>query len=247
MKTALTAVTFCLTLIAFGQSNSDKLIGKWKFESAYESEKLDSTGVAMMEKLFGEMTFQFNDDGLYKAFIMGTEEQGKWEMQDDTSVLLASDKGAVNPMNIMELTDENLTMSIQRSSFVMVKMPVEEMEVLTEVNPKYELVSATTDQVAKKWFLKSKESTNETSAFVEEAKAELFKGSYLKLSAKGKSEAHIMGITEKANWQLGEDNSSIIITGDEGKKVWNIIGISDSELILVLGSNSERWVFEIED
>jgi hypothetical protein len=201
----------------------------------------------MMEKLFGEMTFRFNDDGLYKAFIMGTEEQGKWEMENDNSVRLSSDKGAVNPMEIIELTDENLTMSIQRSSFVMAKMPAEEMGVLTEVKPKYELVSATTGQVAKKWLLKSKESTKETSAFVEEAKAELFKGSYLKLSAKGKSEAHIMGITEKAKWQFGEDNSSIIISGDEGQKIWNIVSISESELVMTLGNSDEKWVFETEN
>ena len=243
MKTALTTGYVCLTLLVFGQSNSEDIIGKWKYEEVYESEKLDSVGKAMMETLFGGMTFQFNEDGQYKAQIMGSEEQGEWKIENDKNILLSSEKGVVTPLEVIDLTPENLTFSLQGRPFVMAKTPDTEMEALTKAKPKYESVSATKDQVAKKWVLKSKESVVETSELVQEALSEIHEGTYLKLSADGKSEVVVAGLSEDSAWQFGENNASIIITGEEGKRVWTIIGVSDNELILLLGSAGEKWVF----
>jgi hypothetical protein len=246
-KTALTAGYLCLTLLVLGQNNSDDLFGKWKFKQIYESEKLDSARAAMMETLFAEMTFQFNENGLYKAYIMGSEEQGEWKLEEGKKVLLSSEKGVVTPLEVIELTDENFAFSLQGRPFVMAKMADAEMEVLTANKPKYETVSTGKEQVAKKWFFKSKESTTETSELVEEALSEIYKGSYLEFSADGKSESSIAGIGETATWRFGENNTSIIVSGEEGKIVWNIIGVTDIELVLVLGTTDEKWVFGLSE
>lgn len=244
MKIALTAGYLCVALLVFGQNRSEALIGKWAFEEIYQSEKLDSAGVAMLKGLFGGMTFQFSDGGLYKAEIMGKEEQGKWELVDEKNVSLASDKGVVSPMELLEVSENRLAFTLQRTSFVMAKLPDSEMEVLAEPTAAYPLISATVDQVTKKWTLKSKESLKDKSELVDEVMNELYKSTYIDLKASGKYESQIMGIGEKASWEFGENNETIIISGDEGKRVWSIVAVTYTELTLILGVANEKWVFK---
>lgn len=244
IKAALMSGYLCMALLVFGQGKSEDIQGKWKFEEIYESEKLDSAGLAMMDMLFGEMTFQFNEDGLYKAYIMGNEEQGEWNLDGGREVLLSSEKGVVTPLEIIELRSEKFVFSLQGRPFVMAKIPEAEMEILTAAELRYEPVSATKDQVVGKWFLKRKESMKESSEWVEKALSEVFKESYLEFLADGQSESSIAGLSEASTWQFGENNASIVVSGDEGKRVWNIVGISKNELILILGTTDEKWIFD---
>lgn len=244
MKLSITILLITVTTTLVGQQNLDALVGKWQYQDIYGKEKLDSSSLEMLEKFFGEMTFSFSEDGLYKAFIMGKEEQGKWSVQEENVIDLASDKGTIMPMKIIQLEEQQLIFELQRSAFVMTKSSVDKVEKIIEKEPPFERVQATPKQIAKKWYLKSKESSRPVSDKVKKATNEILSGSYMKFSKNGKYKVQILKIKEKGKWKFGEKNEAIITTKDNNQKVWNIISVSDKELILIQGLTKEKWVFE---
>ncbi|MEM6339431.1 MAG: lipocalin family protein [Pseudomonadota bacterium] len=244
MRLSITILLITTTITLFSQQDLEALVGKWQYQDVYEKEKLDSTSLETLEMFFGEMTISFNENGLYKAFIMGKEDKGKWMAKGENVIELALDKGTIMPMKIIELEAERLVFELQNSAFVMTKLAVGEMEKIIETEPSFETVSATKEQVAKKWYLKSKESSKSVSDKVRKATDELLSGSYMKFSKNGKYKVQIFKIKEKGKWKFGEENKSIITIKDDNKKVWNIISISEKELVLVQGLNEEKWMFE---
>jgi hypothetical protein len=240
------ALTLFITLLAFtvqSQENLDKLLGKWSFEDIHEKGKLDPSAVKMVEMFFGSMTFQFNTDGLYQALIIGMEDQGKWSLEGN-NIALASNRGNTVKLEIIKLEGSELVVKMERGSFIMKKLEVTELTVLGETSLPYEAVAATKQQASKKWMLVRKESLNDASEIVKETMSELLKGSFLQLNENGEYEAAIFNLKESGEWRFGEENKSIITKGESGENTWNIIQISDTELILIKGTMKERWVFE---
>ena len=104
-------------------------------------------------------------------------------------------------------------------------------------------VSASMDQVAKKWYFQSRATEVETNQ--NEVVNELMNGSYLLLNKNGSYKAQIIGLKDKANWKFGEGNKSIILVSEGIEKVWIIKSVSENALVLIHGEN-ETWVFSTE-
>jgi len=243
MKSVITTFLIVTSITVFGQQNVNKLIGKWKYQDVYQKEKIDSTGIKMIEMFFGNMTIQFNNDGLYKASIMGKDEQGKWISENNKTITFTSDKGNITKIDLIKLNEDKLIFKMQKSSFVMTKMQESEIDKIIETEITFKTVKATNEQISKKWYLKSKESSKTGSDELKEVANELLKGSYMDLSKTGKYEVQILKIKEKGKWEFGEDNESIVTIKDGNKKVWNIISISEREMILIPGLTNEKWIF----
>lgn len=244
MKSFITTILITTSLLVFGQSNLDDLIGKWKYQDVYEKEKIDSAGMKMIEVLFGNMTMQFNEDGMYKAFLMGKDDQGKWNSEDKKTISLASDNGRITTMELIELDKNKLIFKLQSASFIMSKVQGEEIDAIVEKEKTFATQKASLEQIAKRWYLVKRESTKKVSKEVKEAVDALLKGTYLEFGKRGKYVAHIFNIKEKGKWEFGRDNHTIITSKDGTKKVWNIISVSDDQLILVHGLRDRKWTFK---
>lgn len=243
MKLFITTFLLATSLSMFGQLNTGYLAGKWKYKDVYEKEKVDAKGLKMLLMFFGEMTIQFDKNGLYKALIMGKEEQGKWTNETNKTISLASDKGKVTSMEVIELTEGLLTFKLGKSAFIMSKIGSAQNDTIVETQKTFETVKANTKQIAKKWDLVSKESSKDVSDKVKETFNELLQGSYMRFSKKRKYETKILNIKEKGKWKFGEGNESIVTEKDGNKQTWNIISISDNKMVLIQGLSKEKWTF----
>lgn len=242
MKTLITAllITFSFTIYA---QNPDDLIGKWKFHDVYQKEKIDSTGLKMLEMFFGKMTLQFNKNGLYKAEIMGRTEQGQWTLEKDKTITIASDKGHISKLELIDLGADKMSFKMEKSAFIMQKTKEAEMDELVEKEKNFKTVKATTEQIAKKWYLKNKETSEEVSEEMKETVMNMLKGSYLDITPNGKYEIQVLKIKDNGKWEFGQGNESIITMNDDTEKVWNIVAVSENELVLIQGLTNERWTF----
>jgi len=103
-------------------------------------------------------------------------------------------------------------------------------------------VSATVDQVAKKWYLKTRTGGHPTK-YRKEVDEMLSKDLYIKLHKNGNFEAEVLIVQNNSKWSFGTDNKSIIIDSEEVKKIWNILSVSDHQLVLQKGKSDEIWTF----
>lgn len=241
MKTTFSAILLFLSLITFGQDIPKDLIGKWKFKGVPNQEELDEQGLKMMKMFFSEMTFQFNSDSQYKAFMMGSEEQGNYIVKEGLSILLNSSKGHVVPIKIENLSPTEMTLILDGRPMIMSKLPIEKMEALSPKEPPYPIIAVTKEQITKKWYLKEKEIKNKENEFTKKAMAELLPGSYLHFKKKGAYHANYVGIKGSGTWQLKKENKVIQVTIDDQSVIWQIVSITDTELVLIKGLSPEKW------
>ncbi|WP_306639689.1 hypothetical protein [Sanyastnella coralliicola] len=117
MKFLLTLCLFAISSMTFAQS-ADDVAGFWKFADVHEKENLDAESVEMLTGFFGSMTFHFKEDGTYKAFIMGSEDLGKWSYAD-MEIQIASDKGENQTLKLVEIGEDQMIVTIGRGTFVM--------------------------------------------------------------------------------------------------------------------------------
>jgi len=240
-----------LTLLGMGSiftltaQDTTLIYGKWAFKDATEKEKakMDSTGLAMLPMFFGDMSIEFKSSGLYDFQFMNKPSKGSWDWDDNnTHIELVSDGGEIVQIEISELNDSSMVMALSKGVFIMNKVWVSEEDVTAPAPVKVENVSATVDQVAKKWFLQSREGGRE-SKYQQEVDLMLSKNLYMKLHANGKFDAEVLIVEDTAHWHFGVDNKSIIITSESGSRIWYIASITKNEMKLRKGKTSELWTF----
>lgn len=231
---------FSLSLHA---QQSTYLPGNWSFQNVHEKEKLDSTSIEMIEMLFGNMTLAFSENGLYRASMMGQQDNGTWEFSEtEKGLLLKSDSGSNQDFDIIDLTEEQLTLKLSKGILVFKKTgeaPKLEKEAFSEEREK---VKITAEEISKKWFLKRKETPGKSKEQIDML-SNMIAGAYFYFYEDGSFEVSIMGMTETGEWKLGDDQSSVITQYEEASKEWNVFSISESQLILYPGNSKEQWIF----
>ena len=248
MKIRMVIITLFFVGAVFNLSaqNSEMILGKWAFEDAAPEDKakMDSVGLKMLNMFFGDLSLYFRKDGSYKMVMMGRPDEGLWNwVNEPKSIKLNSDKGEGMQIDVLELSDLKLIIKFPKGSFVLKKVtPMPEDDVVKEV-ARTEGVSASMDQVAKKWYFQSRATEVETNQ--NEVVNELMNGSYLLLNKNGSYKAQIIGLKDKANWKFGEGNKSIILVSEGIEKVWIIKSVTETSLELIHGEN-ETWVFSTE-
>ena len=240
----LTIVYFGSIFTGFAQ-NTDLIYGKWVFEDVTEKEKskLDSAGIANVPTFFKSMVVFLNKNGRYYLNFRDEEEIGDWNWSENQKMIdLVSDDGNVYEMNVVKLVDSQLVVKIQKGKFILSRENPTKEDLKRTVSVKDMSVSATLEQVAKKWYLKSREGTK-ISARQAEIDKMLSKDLYIRLHKNGKFEAEVLVVEDRASWAFGVDNKSIIVTAEGRKEVWEIRSITDKEMILIRGKTKERWIF----
>ena len=103
--------------------NSSLLLGDWFYNAPTESEKVDAQGKAMLDRMFGEMTFSFQEDGTYSANALGKEDSGTWSLnKKQTELTLTPVKGPVSTFRVLSLTAAEWQMELSEGKgFIMTR------------------------------------------------------------------------------------------------------------------------------
>ena len=111
--------------------DSSFIVGKWAFEDGTESSKakMDSMGLEMLPKFFGDMTIEFKEDGQYSFFFMNSTDVGTWESNKKGKVIeLKSDRGEEIKLEVKELDGNKMEMKMPKGEFVMKRGELVEKE-----------------------------------------------------------------------------------------------------------------------
>ncbi|MCH4553556.1 lipocalin family protein [Aestuariibaculum lutulentum] len=123
MKKLLILLLFvCISNTAFSQSN-ELIVGKWTFKDAYNKDKIDEAGLAMLQsEIINKMTFTFNHNGEFEAYMMGENQKGKWELtKDSKKIILKIPQETTTELTILKLTEKELALKLGLGEFLMTK------------------------------------------------------------------------------------------------------------------------------
>lgn len=231
-----------LTVTTKGQK-TDSLIGKWKFYDVYDKKGLDSPTLKLVKEYFGEMTLYFKFNNHYKTFVMNKYEEGMWKLNEATKkVRLILNKGSVYDLEIIDLKNDMLTITMGEGSFVLTRAPISESDNVEQPLPKLKTVKVNKKQICKKWYLKRREVPGRSEEQVNMV-SKLIKGAYAHFKDTGAYEAQSLTVTESGNWEFGPDNRSLIVTIGSQQRIWNIKSITATDLVLISGYSDEIWKF----
>ena len=119
-------LTCCLLVGASLHSSAQSdslLLGDWFYNAPMESEKVDAQGREMLDRMFGEMTFSFREDGTYSANALGKEDTGTWSMnRKQTELILTPVNGPASTLRVLLLTAEEWRMELREGKgFIMTR------------------------------------------------------------------------------------------------------------------------------
>lgn len=123
MKKLITLLFFVfISNTAISQSN-ELIIGKWTFKDAYNKDKIDEAGLAMLQsEVINKMTFDFDKNGEFEAYMMGENQKGKWQMtKDSKKIILIIPQEATTELEILKLTKNELALKLGLGEFLMTK------------------------------------------------------------------------------------------------------------------------------
>lgn len=123
MKKVLTILIFAFTSFTINAQSNEVIIGKWIFKDAYNKEKIDPAGLAMLQsEITNKMTFNFNKNGTFKAYLMGENQNGTWSLsKDKKQIILNSDQEPPVKLEILKLSKNELALRFGLGEFLMVK------------------------------------------------------------------------------------------------------------------------------
>lgn len=123
MKKRLALLFFvCISNAVISQSN-ELIIGTWTFKDAYNKDKIDEAGLAMLQsEIINKMTFSFNKNGVFEAYMMGENQKGTWQLtKDSKKIILLIPQEAVTEIKILKLTKNELALKLGLGEFLMTK------------------------------------------------------------------------------------------------------------------------------
>lgn len=245
MSLKLVLATLLITIAFNLNAQSDELVGKWKYKDIYEKEKVDSVGLQMLEMFFSEMTLYFDDDGNYKAFLMGKMEEGKYTLTDDKKTIeFQSDKGMGEEIELIEVFDNELIIKMGNGVFILESVAVSEEDKQSKAPIEIKKQEVTKRQIVGKWALDTEKTASKLTDKQREMFSSLADGNYFEFCKNGTYKVDMFGAENKGKWELGEDNSTIIVRVDESTRTWNVLSASNDELVLLQGDSGEKYFFK---
>ena len=99
----------------------EQLIGKWKYKAIYNKNKADTAQNEMLKMMFGDMEFHFNTDKRYAATLF-KKEDGTWSYNEtDKKITMTSAKGKVNTIEIIDFSNDNMTIKLGEAQIIVQK------------------------------------------------------------------------------------------------------------------------------
>lgn len=123
MKKLLTLLFFVLISNTVISQSNELIIGKWTFKDAYNKDKIDEAGLATLQsEVINKMTFEFNKNGDFEAYIVGENQKGKWQLtKDSKKIILIIPQEATTKLEILKLTKNELALKLGLGEFLMTK------------------------------------------------------------------------------------------------------------------------------
>lgn len=244
MTMAKLFLTFSIFLAFSAQSQTaDSLIGKWKFRNIYQSEKMDSAELKMLRGMFASMTLYLKANNHYKTFMFKNEE-GLWRYEDaGRTITMAANKGTESKLELISVTSNELLVSIGKDkAFILERTTTLPGDDVEEQLPAVKLVSATSKQICKKWYLLRRDVPGRTAA-QSKAVTELVGETFFNFQPDNTYQSQVLSIKVEGNWKFGPGNTSLILAVDDSKITWHIKSINENELVLLRGNTEETWTF----
>lgn len=246
IKTVILFLFLFASTIFVNAQTTDSLIGKWKFKDVYNAENLDSTKVAMVRKMFANMTLYLKANKHYTAFFIAKEE-GSWKYDEATKkIIMAANKGTENQMGVLAVTGQTIVLNIGKGKSMIMERAIpgepDEAEEITYNGP---LVSVTKEQICKKWYIVKREKPGQTEEILKTT-MDLIKGAYYEFKTNQTYAAEVLNIKDEGSWLFEEGNKSIITISGKEKKFWHIKSVNDTELVLVRGNSNEFWTLSLK-
>ncbi|UQD56957.1 lipocalin family protein [Flavobacterium sp. K5-23] len=102
--------------------NSELLKGKWVFKEAL-NKGIDKDGKKSLNSyIINKMTFEFEENGDFVAFVMGQNQKGQWKLTDNSKDIILDTGAEEFEMSILELTATRLVLKLGLGEFLMKKM-----------------------------------------------------------------------------------------------------------------------------
>jgi ABC-type microcin C transport system permease subunit YejE len=124
MKTKLFLVLFLVVLSTnLLAQNTPLLIGKWVFKDVLDKSRMNKEGLKMLNtKIINKMTFDFVENGEFKAYAMGENMTGTWILSKDAKkIILKTSEKETYELLILALSKNRLELKLGLGRFLMVK------------------------------------------------------------------------------------------------------------------------------
>lgn len=237
MKKITFIALFVLSAISASAQNSKLIVGKWAYSDLYDKSTIDEEGQMMATMLFKEMTVSFGADNVISLTMRKKPEPGKYSFdpKDDKIINAVSDTGKKITLTIIKLTENELIVTLDKMGSMIFKKVSGEPDAIPAPTPK---VPATAKQITGKWYV-----TGSDGKKLSEMAADLMSDSFVNFAADGKYHAKILAIEQKGTWKFGEGNTTILVETEDGKGIWSIYKISDSELVMQNDTSVKHMMF----
>jgi hypothetical protein len=242
IKTLITLLLISFqTLTLFGQTPN--LLGKWDFHKLETKKEIDEEGKEIMNRMFTNMSYQFNTDNTYNIKMRKKTEVGKWELNGNT-ISTTNENGLISKIKFVLKSNDTLKIEMDKNEYLVLlkdKNYKEETEPKAEPKQTIKTVSVANETLlCKKWYLIKKIKPNRTEEQLKLV-SDVLKGSYFEFYNNGKFKIEMLKIVEKGTWALNNNKSEIIQTkSDDTSVIWKILKISEDELLINLGDSNEQ-------
>lgn len=219
----------------------DAIIGKWKFREIYQAEKIDSVILKSLRQVFADVSIYLKPNHRYKLVMM-REDEGSWTFDDQTKKLIMSaNTGTESNFDIVSVTENELVLGLGKGkAFILERTVAEKIDETEEAISSMELVSATSKQICKKWYICKRE-VPDSKPEITSIATDLASEAYFQFNMDGSYESEIFKIKTRGKWQFGQEFKVLILLADGAKVFWKIRAVSENELVLVRGNTYEIW------
>ena len=232
-KIFLIALFLAATTAGIAQ-NAKLIVGKWAYSDLYDKESVDEQGQQMAAMFFKDLTLSFRTDNTMSLSMRNRPETGTYEFASDnqTVITATSDSGKAMTLTIIKLTTDELILTLDKAGSMILKKVSSQPDDAPAATPK---VAATQKQITGKWMV-----TGSTDKKLSDAAAEIMKDSFVEFTPDGKYHSKALMIEQHGTWSFGPGNTTINVETEDGKAVWNIYAISDTELTMQNDTSSKR-------
>ncbi len=240
------------TILSCSAQTDEAINGKWYFESLRHAESDEPMTKKLMHILVGDSSYRYLfPNNYYTEHTNGQTSHGRWKVVDDGGKLvMTSFDGSITSFGIAKITNDTLVLLTRKNLFVTFVKDANASETYVEEPSSNSVpVEATTAQISKRWAVKDIRLVSEATKDEERASEIMGRavmGSWYDFKSNGLALMRFMNL-KKAEWHFENGNKAIVIMeGDGGGSVFNIMSISDSELVLQKPQANNQLVFSAQ-
>lgn len=247
MKSVL--VLFLIGLLSFKSDISQKVVGKWVFDTVIMEdegiEEIDSSMLNMLNEMMGSMALIYLEGGKYWGEAMGMEEIGTWTIKEQL-IITSSDKGNITKVTVLDIHEDFMVLDIDETKvkFKRLELTEADKQKANQEPLKIETVSVNKEQLIGKWKFKDRIDADGKSA--SDNVKEMLKVTFIDFAADQTYKQFALIMEDEGKWSLENDGTQIYMTSndsDVATTIWNIVSFLDNELSLRRGNKPRVFIY----